>query len=237
MKLIDYTDAYFVLDFDRCIGNTDKAHEVLWRVMEAEAGIPANELRMAKYAMDAEGYSFDTVEFVAKELLHRASSKTWQHIRQIYVATAKTEDLLEPDASRLLDLLDERHIPYGILTYGTEAWQLTKLEAAGLMDRGIPFEITQIERKGEVLAGWKREAGFAIPPAMVRGVRSLQVRNIVFLDDKPRSFMDLPEGVYGICVRPVAYPPRASQQGPLPAGVNETEGIRGAIELLGCRTY
>jgi len=169
---------------------------------------------------------------VAKELLRRTSSKTWQHIRQIYVAAAKVEDLLEPGAARLLDLLDERHIPYGILTFGTEAWQLTKLEAAGLVDRGIPFEITQIERKGEVLAGWKREAGFAIPPAMVRGVQPLYVRNIVFLDDKPRSFTALPEGVHGVCVRPVAYPPRISQQGPIPAGVDEVEGIQGAIELL-----
>jgi len=232
MKLVDYTDAYFVLDFDRCIGNTDKVHEVLWRVMEIETGIPATELRMAKYAMDAEGYSFDTVEFVAKELLRRASSKTWQHIRQLYVAAAKAEDLLEPDAARLLDMLDERRIPYGILTYGTEAWQLTKLEAAGLVDRGVPFEITQIEHKGEVLSGWKRDVGFAVPPAMTRTFKPLSVRSIVFLDDKPRSFVALPEGVHGICVRPVAYPPRGSQQGPLPAGVDEAEGIREAIQLL-----
>lgn len=225
-------ETYFVLDFDRCIGNTDQVHEVLWRVMEAEARIPASKLRMAKYAMDAKGYDFDTVEFVAKELLHRASSKTWQYIRQIYIATAKAEDLLEPDAGRLLDMLDERHIPYGILTYGKEAWQLTKLEAAGLVDRGVPFEITQIERKGEVLAGWRREGGFVIPSAMTHDGQPLYVRNIVFLDDKPRSLMALPEGVFGICVRPVAYPLRSNQQGPLPAGVNEVEGIRGAINLL-----
>lgn len=230
-----FDSTFFVLDFDRCIGNTDKARDILWAVIESEAGITVAEMQAAERAVDKKGFRFDMVEYVAKELLHRKSGKSWQMIREIYVDAAKTQDLLEPGARQLLDLLDAHDLPYGILTYGKESWQLAKLEAAGLIDRGVPFEITQIERKGQVLTPWRHGDEFIVPPAMIRGFRPLRVKHIVFLDDKPVSFEGIPEGVRGICVRPATSVLRPSQQGVVPDGVDEVAGIEGAIELLNLR--
>lgn len=226
-----FESTFFVLDFDRCIGNTDKLHEILWSVIENETGTSTGILRETKRQMDEQGYTFDTVEYIAKEMLQHKTT-TWQKVRDIFVAVAKLQDVLEPQATALLDMLDNRQIPYGILTYGKEAWQLTKLEAAGLVERGVPFEITHIEHKGEILSGWKRGDEFIIPPALTRDFLPLHVRQIVFLDDKPRSFVGIPEGVSGICVRPIAYPLLPVQQDPLPARVAEARGIYGAIKLL-----
>lgn len=225
-------DTYFVLDFDRCIGDTDKARQILWSVCENETAITAQELQSAKDAMEAKGYTFDVVGYVAKQLVHQKSEKTWQDIRRVYVAVAKLQGILEPYVDEFLEACETRHIPYGVLTYGKEPWQLTKLEAAGLFDRHVPFEVTQIERKGTLLSGWKHGDGFIVPPALTRDFQPLKVKEIVFLDDKPRSFIGIPSGVRGICVRPTSYAPLPSQQGELPAGVREVQGLRGAIELL-----
>lgn len=232
MNQSDFDNTFFVLDFDRCIGDTDKMRRLLWQVIESETPIRTDELEAAREAMEAKGFQFDVVEYAAREMLRRKSKVTWLHIQEVFVALAKSQNVLEPGATELLDKLDEHRIPYGILTYGKEAWQLAKLKASGLVDRGVPFEITQIEHKGEVLTGWKHGDEFLIPPALTPSSQPLHVRHIVFLDDKPRSFVGIPSGVHGFCVRPVAYSPRPSQQGELPDGVGTVHGIRGAIKLL-----
>lgn len=232
MNQSNFTDTFFVLDFDRCIGDTDKIHDILWRVIESETGIQTADMQAVKNIMESKDYSFDTAEYVAKELLRRKSGQTWQQVRDVFVSTAQLQDVLEPRAADLLDLLDSRKIPYGILTYGKEAWQLTKLEAAGLVGRGVPFEITLIEHKGKILTGWKHGAEFIVPPALTRDFLPLRAQNIVFLDDKPRSFVGIPARVRGICVRPARYPLLPSQRGDLPEGVEEVRGIKGAINRL-----
>jgi hypothetical protein len=232
MSATDFDSTYFVLDFDRCIGNTEKIHEILWAVIESETGILVDTLKATKRAMDAKGYAFDTVEYVAKELLNQRHALTWQELRELFIREAKTHDLLESGAGELLAYLDTQDIPYGILTYGRESWQLTKLEAAGLMEREIPFEITGIEHKGEILTSWKHGDEFIIPPALTRDFTPLTVRQIVFLDDKPRSFIGIPSGVRGICVRPGNHSLLPSQQGDLPGSVEEVWGLRGGIALL-----
>lgn len=228
---IDFRQTFFVLDFDRCLGDTDKAHDILWSVIETETGITVEELRTTKANVEQRGLTFDTLHYLASELRRQKHSKTWQDVRAVYVAAAKQAGILMPDASELLDVLDERQIPYGVLTYGKEAWQLTKLEASGLVARGVPFEITQIEHKGRVLSSWQHGDELVVPPAMTRNFGPLSVQSLVFLDDKPRSFIGLPGNVCGICVRP-SYPLRLTQQGPLPDRIYEVQGINGALQLL-----
>lgn len=227
----NFENTFFVLDFDRCLGNTDKAHETLLSVIEAETGIDTSQLQTTKQEIEAVGSAFDTIEYVTAALAQRGK-KSWQQVREVYIETAKQQGILEPQAEELLELLDARQIPYGVLTFGKEAWQLTKLEAAGLVERGVPFEITRIEHKGKILTGWKHGDEFIVPPAMTRDFEPLHAESIVFLDDKPRSFIGMPVGVHGVCVRPTDIQLKPSQQGALPPGVDEVQGLAGAIKLL-----
>ena len=224
-------DVFFVIDFDRTLGDTDKFHEVLEIVIEQETGIQANALRSARLNAEAAGSSFDTVDYLRSFLARSGSEKTWQHIQQIFIARAKTQDMREPHASDLLRILDQKQIPYGIITFGGEAWQLAKIEGAHMLQ--VPHIVTHIQEKGKILTGWKTTAGdFIVPPALTRDFQPLKVRTIVFLDDKSVSFYQIPPGVRGIRVRPPEGLKLPAQIQPLPAGVEEVDGVQGAIRLL-----
>ena len=227
-----YADTFFVLDFDRCTGNTDGIQAVLEEVLQEETGISPDTFHAARTRIESEGKTFNTIRHVHMLLAEANSPVTWEHIREKLIEKAKSVDLLLPHARELIDILRERKLPHGIITYGVEeAWQLTKLEITGLLD--VPHLVTRIEEKGKLLTGWKRDDGsFGIPPALNTGLVPPVVSRIVFLDDKAKSFWGIPEGVEGVHVVAPGGNTLPSQQGEVPASVTDVVGIDGAIKLL-----
>lgn len=227
-----YNSTFFVLDFDRCLGDTDGIQKVLEQVLERETGIRPEKLYAIRTQVEATGRTFETIRHVHELLRESGSDVTWPHIRQKLVEAARGTDLLLPHARWLLDILVARGIPHGIITYGVEeTWQLTKLELAGLLS--IPHLVTHIEEKSKLLAGWKREDGrFAVPPALVPDDEPLVVDEIVFVDDKAKSFWGVPDGVRGVHVVAPGGNVLPAQQGEVPESVTDVTGIKGAIELL-----
>ena len=227
-----YADTFFVLDFDRCTGNTDGIQAVLEEVLREETGILPDTFHAARTRIESEGKTFDTIRHVHMLLAEANSPVTWEHIREKLIEKAKSVDLLLPYARELIGILRERKLPHGIITYGVEeAWQLTKLEITGLLD--VPHLVTRIEEKGKLLTGWKRDDGsFGIPPALNTGLVPPVVSRIIFLDDKAKSFWGIPEGVEGVHVVAPGGNTLPSQQGDVPASVTDVVGIEGAIKLL-----
>jgi hypothetical protein len=227
-----YADTFFVLDFDRCIGNTDGIQAVLEEVLQRETGISPETFRAARTRIEGEGKTFDTIHHVHMLLAEAGSSVTWDHIRTVLLAEAESHDLLLPHARELFAILKDNQLPHGIITYGIEeAWQLIKLELAGLLD--VPHLVTHIEEKGKLLTGWKRPDGsFAIPPALDAGLVPPMVSRIVFLDDKAKSFWGIPDGVEGVHVIAPGGNTLPAQQGDTPNSVTDVTGIDGAIKLL-----
>jgi hypothetical protein len=225
----NFIDTYFVLDLDRCICNTEKLHVILESVIEDDLLISANDLRRAKIETEGNGHSFDTISYIRKVLKDNKSNINWQDIQRGFITRAQNENVLNPFASELLTILDKNKIPHGIVTYGGEAWQLAKLEAANLL--AIPRVITSIKEKGKLLSGWRQGDYFVIPPVLTRDFEPLIVSSIVFLDDKLISFRDMPLGVRGIHVLPFDHSPLLSS-GDLPKSVSSVVGIKGAIDLL-----
>jgi hypothetical protein len=227
------TDKFYVLDFDRCIGDTNGIQAVLERVIQEEMGISPEMFHAARTRIESEGKTFATIRHVHELLKEAGSNVTWEHIRDKLIEAAKKEELLLPHARDLLRILGEKGLHHGIITYGVEeTWQLTKLEITGLLN--VPHLVTQIEQKGEILTGWKREDGkFDVPPAL----GSLVARHLVFLDDKAKSFWGIPEGVEGVHVIAPGGNTLPAQQGNTPDSVTEVTGIDGAIELLFSEEY
>lgn len=224
-------DIFFILDFDRCIGNTDKFHEVLEQVIEQETMVSRQQLAEAKKATEARGETFDTIRYVKNALIDAGDGMSWQPIEREFISQAQKLNMLLPYARQLFRILESEKIPFGILTYGGEAWQLAKLEAANLLH--VPHLVTGIEGKGKILTGWKKGNEFIIPPALTKEFVPLHVNEIVFLDDKAVSFNGVPEGVRGVRVEPDdgrALLP--IQMGELPPSATNVKGIYGAIELL-----
>ena len=226
-----FADTFFVLDFDRCIGNTDKFHTVLEEVISQETTVSKQQLANAKKDAESRGETFDTIRYVKSTLEAMGGTPTWVSIERKFIHEAQRLNMLQSYARQLISILQTEGLPFGILTYGNEVWQLAKLEAANLLD--IPHLVTNLEGKGAILTGWKKSTGFIIPPALTKDFSPLAVDSIVFLDDKAVSFNGMPNGVRGIRVTPDdgrALLP--IQQGQLPEGVEEVTGIYGAIELL-----
>jgi hypothetical protein len=223
-------ETFFVLDFDRTLADTDKLHRVLEEAIEAVMGISAMVVRQAEADALAAGQTFDAARYV-RRLDTTKGPLAWAEVQRVFVAQAQRQDVLLPSAGRLLALLDAATIPYGIVTFGRETWQLAKLEGARLLE--VPHVVTHIEEKGRLIAGWKHGAEFIIPPMLTRDFVARVARRIVFLDDKPVSFYGLPEKARGILVRPGdGRPLLPFQEGPVPSGVVSVNGIGEAINLL-----
>jgi hypothetical protein len=222
---------FYVIDFDRTLVNTEKLYDVLDTVLERLTDIDVGMINVERVEIEARGESFKLINTLDHLLRASKGSVNWLDVERAFIKEAReTDGILEPYATDLLKSLDDRHIPYGILTYGNEAWQLTKVEAADLIN--VPHLVTRIKEKGQLLAGWKHGDLFVIPPAMTKDFQPLTVDSIVFLDDKAVSFQDIPEGVRGICVRSPFRELLPSQRGDLPSGVETVSGLNEAVELL-----
>lgn len=232
MNNSQHEDAFFVLDFDRCLGDTDKIQTLLERVLREETSVSPEKLHAIRAEVESTGKTFATIHYTRMLLEKAGGDIVWERLRERLVEAARSEDLLLPYARELLEILRERALPHGIITYGVEeTWQLTKLELAGLLD--VPHLVTHIVEKSKLLGGWKQEDGrFIVPPALNPEFKPLDVGTIIFLDDKAVSFWGLPEGVEGVHVVAPGGNRLPAQQGEIPANVTDVTGIDGAIKLL-----
>lgn len=226
-----YPLTFFVLDFDRCLGNTVLFQEILQEIL-AEVGVSAEAFAAARTRIEQGGKTFDTIRHTHQLLEESGSTSTWADIKAEFLRRAHEREALLPHARELLQILDERSLPYGIVTYGVEeAWQLIKLEAAKLLY--VPHLVTHIEEKGQLLTGWKQSDGsFLIPPALTQDFETIRVNEIILVDDKAKSFWGTPEGVRGVHVVAPGGNPLPSQQGEVPPNTTNVTGLDGAIRLL-----
>jgi hypothetical protein len=226
------SNPFYVIDLDRTLVNTERLYEVLEFVLERDTDVSVQQLKEEREVIEANGDSFVMTNTLRRLLEDANSAVSWQQVQQAFIREAqRIDDVLEPYAAELLQLLNDKQLPYGIITFGSEAWQLAKIEAAGLLD--VPHLVTRIKEKGQLLTGWKHsENTFIIPPAMTRDFTPLTVDSIIFLDDKAVSFNDMPTRVRGVFVKSPTRELLDSQRGTLPPSVETVIGLNGAIELL-----
>lgn len=197
MKVIE---TFYILDLDRCLGDTNKLQELLEEVLEQEIGFDRQAIVNARREYEESGESFDTV-IAVEDILDRQGKngrELWAHIERVFVEESKRRDMLLPYARELLDFLQERHDYFGIVTYGGNLWQRVKMAATGLAK--IPYIVTPIKEKSKLLSSWQLHDGsFSLPEALSADGFALQAKHLTFIDDKPVSFMGLPQAVKGIC--------------------------------------
>ncbi len=219
-------ETFYLLDFDRCLASTEKFQLLLERVVEKQTSIKVAEIRQARH--DFIG-SFDLASYVRGRLttMHQDGEERWIRIESEFVDMALGEDLLEPGAHELLHALDSRELPYGIVTYGGDAWQRAKIAAAGLLY--VPHLVTDQKEKGVLIASWQREDGYQLPQELAGD--DAFARRLVFVDDKPFSFWGLPANVRGICVTPIEDAMEVDMS-LLPDNVEVAHGLGEVVRLL-----
>jgi hypothetical protein len=221
----ELADTFYVLDFDRCLGRTEKFQTLLEQAIEEDGTIDLAMIRYAHQQIKKTGGSFDTARYVRRILRDQGedAATTWQRIEEAFISAARGQDVFEPYAKEFLSALDARQAHYGILTYGGKDWQLAKLQAADLLY--VPHLITTHKEKGRMIASWQQPDKTFVIPAELAG-KKLRMSGVVLVDDKPVSFEGIPPEVRGICVHPT------SQTVVLPRNVTIVQGMEQATQLL-----
>jgi len=225
-------ETFYILDLDRCLVNTDRLQALLQRIIERETPIGTGTLNEVREAYEAAGGSFDTASYM-KDFFDSQSEdgqELWNRIARLAIEESQGEDMLLPYAAELLARLRSENVAFGIVTYGGNMWQETKIAASGLGE--IPHIVTPIKEKGRLLTSWKQDDGSFILPGPLGGGRVINAKTLVFIDDKPISFMGIPDGVKAICaITPgVTWP--SSVLDALPPQVEIIQGLHDTIKLL-----
>ena len=231
-------DYYVLLDFDRCIGNTDQLQSILEDVVAQHGLVSSQDMKQARREVEISGGSFDTAGWVEQQLAQIGHREQWQDIAADFIdqtlnySTGENSGVLMPGAVELIEQFDELRIPYGFLTFGSRAWQTTKLKAAG--QALAPQLIVDSKNKGELLKRWQQPDGqFLLPAELSSDRRPFYVKHLVFLDDKPVSFADAPRT--NTTLIHVIDPNRqqlSSQGGATPPGVYAAKGLNEAQAIL-----
>lgn len=212
-------DAFYVVDFDRTLADTDRMFEVFLQVADEYITIPRHQIEAAAADVKRRGDSFDTAGYVRNYLIGQGRLDDWDRLTHRYVCESQSLDMLLPGAAELLGALRSQPLKYGILTYGNPLWQRLKLSAVQL--QRIPHIVMTTKDKGRLIGGWQGQDGFSLPSRLGGGT----AERIVLIDDKAASFEAFP-GVpsWGYWVLPEG-PELPSQQGRVPGNVSRVSSL------------
>ena len=220
-------ETFYILDFDRCIGNTDALFDIFEKVVVEHTGLTAWSLRNVREEVEAVGDSFDTATYVRAQLHMAHQEDKWRELEEGFVAACAEVDMLLPGARELMAWFEENKLPFGTVTYGEATWQKLKLRAAGLGK--MPKLITTNKHKGSVFQEWKQQDGTFVLP---RELGSTVAKSLVLIDDKAVSFDNFPaEPSHGYWVLPKTHV-LPSQKGSVPANVVRTAHLKEVLKNL-----
>lgn len=216
---LDIIDEFYVIDFDRCIGNVDASFELLKVVLDKLSIIKIKDIQKARLDAESNGLSFDAIDYVLKT----GSCVDLDAIKRTYIELAEPikDKLLEEGAFEFIDYLKKTKKNFCIMSYGNECWQSLKFKAVDITDK--PLVLVKNKRKGSHIASWLNEMTdkFDIPgTCFVDGI-SRVARTVILIDDKAVAFEGLPGSATGYLV-----------QGSAKSGLIESDMISKSIKRV-----
>lgn len=211
-------DDFFVVDFDRCIGNVDASFELLKLVLDKLHIFNSKDLQKARIEAEAKNMSFDAIDYVAR----LRPDMDLESVKNTYMEMARPirSTLLEDGADEFIEYL-RANKKFCIMSYGNECWQGLKIRAVGLSD--IPIVLVKNKRKGSHIASWLNEMSekFDIPGSCFNDGISRVASSVVLVDDKAVAFEGLPSNATGYLV-----------QGSAKLGLNEADVVSRLIKKV-----
>lgn len=218
---------FYLLDFDRCLVDTERLFDMFVEVVTHYTSIPMSELKAADRDMKRRGDSFDTASFVRERLLELGDVIVWEKIVQEFIEKVGETDVLMLGARQLIDRLDSRQLHYGVLTYGNPLWQDIKLRACGLSD--LPTYIAPRKEKGLLIQSWLQSGVFLLPKELT----GVWTKALVLVDDKAVSFDGFPSlPSRGFWVLDDTQPILPSQQGGVLSNVKRVQNLTDVINTI-----
>lgn len=225
-------ETFYILDLDRTLIRTDDLRQLFEGIIIENSSIGLDEIYRARMLVKS---NFDMAGFVYGRLTEQTSpeeaSETMRLLRRKFVEVARQNDYLEPYAAELIAQLEQRRLPFGILTAGGPDWQQAKIEAVRLDH--IPHLIVQTTRKGDLMASWRQPGGtYQLPAELTGGRAGEMAASLVFIDDRKVSFLGIPTNVRAIRVLSVTAGESQEVEDELPSHVEEVVGINGVLDIL-----
>lgn len=191
-------DKYFVVDFDRCIGNIDASFKILSEVAH-ELSIVDKQLFMSmRKEAELEGKPFSAL----KHLKETYPSVDLNKIKNMYLkqSLVKSNNLLEPGAKELIDYFYSTNQDFCIMSFGDKRWQSTKIIGAGITN--VPIKIVSNRQKSNYIRKWQdlKSGKFIIPKEYFLDNKAKEVNEVILIDDKVTAFHNLPKGTRGYLV-------------------------------------
>lgn len=188
---------FYVLDYDRCLGNTERLYELLLDSVLTVAGdFDIAAMDAERRLAEASGGSFDGLAYIKQRL---NGGERYQAVLRIFIARGQSqapEALLEKGARDFIDYLIPRY-PFGILTFGSPTWQSAKLEACSL--HTAPHSIMNHKHKVEHMKDWRDDQTgfFSLPEEFSVPTGYSHARELILVDDKAAAFTGIEAGMHG----------------------------------------
>lgn len=191
-------NSFYVIDFDRCLGNVDASFDLLSDVVEDLLEVDVEKIRVAYKESEAVGISFSVLDYVKKSY----STADLDLIKKLYLERAILvgDGLLEPGAVKLVNFLLSRHLSFCIMSFGEEGWQNLKISATRLSS--VPRLIVPSRAKGSYIARWQDSLSqkYIIPKECFLDNEPRIAQEVILIDDKISAFKGLPSGARGYLV-------------------------------------
>lgn len=209
-------DTFFVLDFDRCLGNFEANLEMKKKLVSELTIMRGEDFQKAHDDFKADGSSFRVLKYL-KENIPNFDENAFMG-KYIEEASKKPINMLEPGAVEFIDFIRSTGHYHCIMTFGDKKWQTTKVKGAGLGD--IITFVVPTEYKGKCIAEWFDEESdcFIVPGECFNDGQPRRHRQIVLIDDKLKAFDGLHPKAHGYLLQSIAriY---VSPQGKVPKNV------------------
>lgn len=167
---------FFAIDLDRTLLNTNFVMSIVEKSCD-QVGIKYDHAKIKKLALEQNGLSFEPLSYIKS-----CGDDKYENFERAFIENSDKEDLLYPDAHRLLKRLNDNSIDFLILTFGPIKWQTLKLSVSKLIDN--PYVITDTQDKAAVISEWYFSNSFNSPFDHIA-----PKKNIVLIDDKPKAFL------------------------------------------------
>ncbi len=188
-------DTFYIVDFDRCLGDVDGLFELLKNVTNDLYGIKSDELQYARDIAESAGSSFNALGHITQVV----DGLDIDVFKKVYIEKAKgvSDAILEHGATEFIKYLESNNKSFCIISYGDNDWQKLKIDACGL--GYIKSFIVSSPNKSQYIRPWydSKKDGFQIPSSLFNDNISRFTDDVVLIDDKMEAFNDLPDKVRG----------------------------------------
>jgi hypothetical protein len=196
--IVQHIDTFFIVDFDRCLGNIEGSFNILQDVVHELGIVDKRMFRSMRDRIESNGETFSAFEYIKNYYPYVKLDE----IEKLYLERAKSEadNLLEPGSLDFINFLKATKRNFCIMSFGEKRWQNVKINGSGIGT--VPIEVVPKHQKSDYIRKWQdpKNGKFKIPKKFFFDNKSKIADEVVLIDDKISAFINLPPNARGYFV-------------------------------------